>query len=260
MGFGKLRSAFKSLVGGESAPEPALRSTSSYLTRAARVPVAPEHGLCLTLENLPAVAASEEFVLSNVSVTGVGFFDRQISFGSVISKNCRGSLRLQKQAGSVEIQVVHQNHGIVGARWISMDAKFKKALWEFLAPEKAGAECLRLKEELLQSQKDGSPLCYQGTSGNEFFAIHRAGSIIRLHLSLFGMIMDWNEGGSAGLYSAGKQVGKDRIDTGTAHELVRMQVSTEERERLLSQLERFARSLPGLEPDFLKDSLNAIRS
>jgi len=244
-------SALDWTVGRKQEPRPVIRS------RAPRIKLSAEHHTSLELYDRLQRGRTTPFTLANISVTGVAFLSPDFDFSTSIGGVLRGIFRLGEQSSAVELQVVHHTRGVVGARWVSMDPVFKKSLFDFLAPEHAAAECTRTPQDALQPEPDGTPVHYRGLSGNEYFAVHDQGRVVRQQITLFGVRMSRVTGARLEFAARDKKIGEAQPDS-AGEELVPFPMMPDDQQKVLAQAARFIRALPGLEKEIQESAAAAF--
>jgi hypothetical protein len=259
MAWDGLKKVLKTIVGGSADSQSApLSAAKAVFPRAPRVNLSPELRVWLNWNHPEAGAKGHECHVTNVSVTGVAFDDGGQSFSASIGKTITGQLHLDGNSMPVSLMVVHHTGARVGARWVALEPSVQKALWEWLKPEKAAAECNRMPEQMLRAELDGSPCCYQSNAGNEFFLVSSEGKLVRYTLSLFGVSMEYSGVAAARFVGAGRQIGETRRGS-TTYQEVEMKLSDAERALHCEQIARFLKALPGLDADILSQVVSTLR-
>jgi hypothetical protein len=238
-------------VGRQQELKPVIR------TRAPRIKLTAEHHVSLELYDRLQQGRTTPFTLANVSVTGVAFLSPDFDFSMSVGGVLRGIFRLGEQFSSVELHVVHHTRGLVGARWVSMDPIFKKSLFDFLGPEQAATESVRTPQDQLQPEPDGTPVRYRGLSGNEYFAVHQNGRVVRQQITLFGVRMSRVTGERLEFAVREKKIGETQPGP-AGEDFVLFPMMTDDQQKLLAQAARFVRALPGLEQDVMESATAAL--
>jgi hypothetical protein len=246
-----LGSTLGRIAGGQQDSKPVIR------TRAPRIKLTAEHHISLELYDRLQRGRTTPFTLANISVSGLAFMSPDFDFSTSVGGVLRGVFRLGEQSSAVELQVVHHTRGLVGARWISMDPIFKKSLFDFLGPEQAATESVRTPQDQLQPEPDGTPLHYRGLSGNEYFAVHHEGRVVRQQVTIFGIRIGRVTGERLEFAARNKKIGE--AQTGAAGEdLVLFPMMPDDQQKVLAQAVRFIRALPGLEPELQESATRAL--
>ncbi len=232
-------------------------ASSGLATRAPRIKLSAEHHVSLELYDRLQRGRTTPFTLANISVTGVAFLSPDFDFSTSVGGVLRGVLRLGEQSSPVELQVIHHTRGVVGARWVSIDPVFKKALWEFLAPEQAAAECVRTPDSALNPEPDGTLIHYRGLSGNAYFAVHDHGRVVRQQVTLFGIRIYRVTGQKPEFTARDAKIGETQPGTGGG-EYVPFPMMPDDQQKVLAQAARFVRGLPGLEKEVLESGTAAL--
>lgn len=242
----------KKWFSNKSAPPEVEKKAPSFKNRATRIPVRGLEFLSLRISDV-------QYEVLNLSTSGVGFLSEDPQFRGDVPLRFKVRFFLHESPSEFEIEVVRQNLGVVGARWVELPPEFKQKLFQMLEPERVAVEMLRVKDELLEAQPDGRPVFYSASGGNELYFVASGGRVLRGTLNWFGNLIEFSSGKKPKIQVAGRGVGDSRTDHKKLYEVVVSSLSPGERQELLCRVARLIQALPGLEEEFRQSLLECLR-
>jgi hypothetical protein len=234
--------------------------------RAQRITVEGLQFLWLTVEPIegPQKENQSKFEILNISISGVGFFaDRQDFMRSPVTQYSAW-LFVGGKKHQVELEVVRQSRGIVGARWIGLSEELRRELWKILEPERVASGSLRMNDSLLAQQPDGKPIFYSSREGCEFYLVTSFEKGLRGYVDWFGSHLQFAVGQPLFIQMIGKKIAEVRKppapSEGDLYEWVTWDATRQERAELIAQVVRYIRALPGLEEKLRRQAIGLLES
>jgi hypothetical protein len=135
-----------------------------------------------------------EYVVENVSVTGLGFIDKDSNKDFKKNKIIHAVVKVLDQFCDIQISIRHNNNALVGCRVLTSCEIYRKYVEDYFGSELEGLKLRMISAENIKENEYGDPSWLYGDYNHEIYFTVKEEQITSFQINFHGQIVSFADG------------------------------------------------------------------